>query len=112
MSENVKESGKYESYVGEKEELPAEASLADFLPEEDLDDGENKAFWEKHWKGMPEYKQEENPAYHQIKISFRTEEDYKEFAKLVDQNLTIKTKSIWHPKLDRVANSLMRWIED
>ena len=45
MSENVKESGKYESFVGEKEELPEEASLADFLSEEDLDDGESKVFW-------------------------------------------------------------------
>ena len=40
------------------------------------------------------------------------EEDYEEFAKLINQNLSEKTKSIWHPKLDRDANSLRRWIEE
>jgi len=108
----IKESSKYENFIGKKEKLPEQASLADFLDEKDLDDGESKVFWEKHWQGMPEFKQEDNPPYHHIKISFRNEEDFKDFAKLVNQNISLKTKSIWHPKLDRDANSLKRWIED
>ena len=40
------------------------------------------------------------------------QEDYKEFAKIIGQTLTDKTKSIWHPKLDITKNSLMRWIEE
>ena len=108
----VKESSEYENYIGKKEEVPEEASLADFLDEKDLDDGESKVFWQKHWQGMPEFKQEDNPPYHHIKISFRNEEDFKDFAKLVNQNISLKTKSIWHPKLDRDANSLKRWIKE
>lgn len=36
----------------------------------------------------------------------------KEFAKIIEQTLTDKTKSIWHPKLDITKNSLMRRIVD
>ena len=68
--------------------------------------------WKKHWVGMPEFIQENNPPYKRIIISFRNEDDYNEFAKLVDQNLSDKTKSIWYPKLDREANSLLRWVEE
>ena len=61
---------------------------------------------------MPEYKQENNPPYKRIIVSFRNKEDYDEFSQLISQNLTDKTKSIWHPKLDREANMLTRWIEE
>jgi hypothetical protein len=66
--------------------------------------------WKKHWKGMPTYDQNDNPPWKQIYLNFRSEEDYNEFAKLVDQNLTDKTKSIWYPKLEIEDNSLTRWI--
>ena len=68
--------------------------------------------WRDHWNGMPEYEQENNQPFKKLIVSFRTEEDYIEFSKLIDQHMTNKTKSIWHPKLDRTANSLLRWIED
>ena len=71
---------------------------------------EEEAEWKKHWQGMPEYKQEDNPTYKTIYVHFRNKEDYEEFAKLIDQNLSEKTKSIWHPKLDRTENALLRWI--
>lgn len=77
---------------------------------EELFDDEEE--WKKHWLGMPEFDQEDNPPYKKIIMSFRNKEDYEEFAKLVDQNLTEKTKSIWYPKLDRDENSLKRWIEE
>ena len=73
-------------------------------------DAEDKE-WKKHWVGMPEFEQKNNPPYKQLIISFRTEEDYREFAKLIEQPLTMKTKSTWFPRLDRDANSLKRWIE-
>jgi len=111
MSSEIKESTEYENFLGKKEELPESANLADFLdiPAEEIDD---KAFWQKHWQGTPEYKQEDNPPHHLLNVRFRNEEDYKEFANLIGQNLTNKTKSIWHPKLDIEANSLKRWVEE
>lgn len=110
MSEklNVVETTEYENCIGHKEQ----SSVLDFfgISEEEKQEYEVES-WKKHWVGMPEFKQEDNPPYMKIIISFRNEDDYKEFAKLVDQNLTEKTKSIWYPKLERDENTLKRWIE-
>lgn len=48
------------------------------------------------WVGMPEFVQEKEP-YKELIVRFETEEDYKEFQQLINQKLTVKTKSIWHP---------------
>ena len=66
--------------------------------------------WKKYWKGMPAYDQDDNPPWKQIYLNFRNEQDYNDFAKLIGQNLSDKTKSIWFPKLDIEENSLHRWI--
>ena len=68
--------------------------------------------WTQHWKGMPEFKQEENGQWKTIKMHFRNEEDFKEFSKLTGNNLSKKTKSAWYPKLEITKNALLRWIED
>lgn len=68
--------------------------------------------WEEHWVGMPEFVQEDKPPFKKIFLNFRNEEDYKAFAKLIGQNLTDKTKSIWYPKLEIDDNMLKRWIEE
>ena len=112
----IEESSQYQNLIGEKKENDKPISLLDSM---DLDEAEKEKYadqvekeWKKLWKGMPEFEQEENPTYKTIYVHFRTESDYKEFAKLVDQNLSNKTKSIWHPALDRTQNSLLRWVVD
>lgn len=111
MSEDkqIEESTEYDNFLGKKSDKYEPASLADFLGMDDDDDSKE---WEKHWVGMPEFEQEDNAPYKKLIVSFRNEEDYKEFAEMIGQKLTEKTKSIWHPKLDRDANALKRWIED
>jgi len=52
----------------------------------------------EEWKEMPEFVQEEELYYKQIIIRFKTEKDYDNFGKLINQNLTLQTKSIWYPK--------------
>lgn len=106
---NIEETTEYENCLGVKEF--GDGTLGAFLGEDAVKDIEEK-LWKKHWVGMPEFVQEDNPAYKKIIVSFRNKEDYEEFAKLIDQNLSEKTKSIWHPKLDREANSLLRWVEE
>lgn len=64
------------------------------------------------WDDMPEFVQEEKEAYAVIKVRIRNEEDLQEFIKLMDQNITPKTKSIWYPALDRFRNSLLRWMDE
>jgi len=55
--------------------------------------------FDKHseWVGMPEFVQEKKEPYKELIVRFETEEDYKEFQQLIGQQLTVKTKSIWHP---------------
>jgi hypothetical protein len=105
----IDETTQYENCLDVKEF--EDGTLSAFLGEEAVRDIEEK-LWKKHWVGMPEFVQEDNPPYKRIIVSFRTKEDYEEFATMIGQNLSEKTKSIWHPKLDREANSLLRWVED
>ena len=57
----------------------------------------NEPEWKEEWKGMPEFVQEKKEPYSKIIVRFETEEDLQEFASLIGQKLTSKTKSIWHP---------------
>jgi len=109
-----KEFTEYDNCLNVKQEIK-ESSLVDFF---DLDEQEKEMLmadekeWKKHWVGMPEFTQEDNPPYKKIIVSFRNKEDYQEFAKIMNQKLTEKTKSIWYPELDREENALLRWMED
>jgi hypothetical protein len=106
----VEESSEYENCLDTENVSYGVSNLNDFFPENATKE-QNDTKWKKHWVGMPEYKQEDNPTYKTIYVHFRNEEDYQEFANIIGQSLTKKTKSIWHPRLDRDANALRRWIE-
>ncbi len=62
-----------------------------------------KEFWEEEWQNMPEFVQEQVKAYSTIKVWFVSEQDMQDFSKVIDQNLTESTKSIWYPKLKSVS---------
>lgn len=49
------------------------------------------------WGDMPEFNQEDKSAYKQLLVNFENEDDFKNFAELIQQNITTKTKSIWYP---------------
>ena len=66
----------------------------------------------KDWIGMPEFKQEKQRPYAMINVRFETKEDLEEFAKLIGQKLTEKTKSIWHPKLERGTGPVKRYVDE
>lgn len=75
---------------------------------EDTDD----LAWKEHWVGMPEFEYlEDNGPIKSIVVKFRRVEDYEEFSRRLDQVLTEKSNAIWHPKLERTANYLLRWVE-
>lgn len=106
----IEESEQYDNFMDHLgESAKNKASLAEFLG---IDDSDDEVLWRKHWIGMPEFVQENNESYKKIYVHFRNEEDYQEFAKLVDQKMTEKTKSIWYPAADFGKNSLCRWIEE
>jgi hypothetical protein len=56
---------------------------------------------ETEWRGMPEFNQEDNSAHRQIIISFEDDAGVEEFAKLINQNITKKTKSVWFPPREK-----------
>ena len=66
----------------------------------------------KEWKDMPEFVQDKQEPYQQIIVRFRCKEDVEEFAQLIGQPLTPKTKSIWHPRLARGVNANKVWIDE
>jgi hypothetical protein len=49
------------------------------------------------WVGMPEFVQEKKQVFKEVVVRFETEEDFIDFQKLINQKMTLKTKSIWHP---------------
>ena len=61
---------------------------------------------------MPEFVQEKKEPYSKITIRFETEQDLNDFAKLINQKLTPKTKSIWYPFKSHWNNTIMRWIDE
>ena len=63
------------------------------------------------WQGMPDFEQESIEAWKKLIVHFKNEQDYKDFAELLSQPMTDKTKSIWYPYLENV-NLLDYRIED
>lgn len=56
---------------------------------------------DNEWRGMPEFNQPDNGAFRQIIVSFDNQDGVDAFAKLIDQTLTSKTKSVWYPSRER-----------
>ena len=67
----------------------------------DLFDGLPENEKETEWRGMPDFNQPDNGAVRQIIVSFHAMEDVEVFAKLLNQNITKKTKSLWFPARDK-----------
>ena len=68
--------------------------VSDFIKIDKIDTDE-------HWQGLPTYEQEDNSAYRSLIVHCETKEDLDSFLKLVDQEITDKTKYIYYPKKDR-----------
>jgi hypothetical protein len=65
--------------------------------------------WQREWHDMPEFVQEKDEPFAMVRVRFRTQEDMENFAELIGQKMTPKTKSIWHPALERSNKQLLRW---
>jgi hypothetical protein len=56
----------------------------------------------EHWRGMPEFNQDDNGPHRQVIVSLEDEAAVEAFFKLIGQSYTDKTKSVWFP--DRQTN--------
>ena len=54
--------------------------------------------WQNEWQDMPEFNQKDLSPYRTIAVHFEKKEDVAEFAKLVNQQITETTRSIWYPE--------------
>jgi hypothetical protein len=69
--------------------------------------------WRSHWVDMPEYEQDKTEKeFAKITVRFRNIDDLMEFSKLISQNITEKTKSIYFPKIERGLNANKIYIDD
>lgn len=73
---------------------------------------EELAEWQKEWQGMPEFVQEASKPFAMLTVRFANQQALDEFAALIGQKLTPKTKSIWHPQLQRGIHGGKRWGDD
>ena len=67
---------------------------------------------ENHWTDMPEFIQEKQTPFAQITVRFNSEKDLNEFAKMIGQKLTPKTKSIWHPYKSHFRSLIKEWQDE
>ncbi len=67
---------------------------------------------QEEWVDMPEFVQEKKEPFAKIIIRFETEEDLHEFSKLINQKLTPKTKSIWHPFKSHWGAERKVWVNE
>ena len=72
----------------------------------------DKKWWEDEWQDMPEFIQENFMPFKSIYVHFENRQDMKAFAKLINQKIGFKTKSIWYPKseIESIANK--RYVDE
>jgi hypothetical protein len=63
--------------------------------------------WQDHWKGMPEFEQDAQTPFRTLIVHFRNQDDVNNFVETIQQEITDKTKSIWHPALERTQEEQM-----
>ena len=56
------------------------------------------ASWEEHWQGMPSYQHQDLQPWASVTVHFKDRADRTAFAKLVEQTITDRTKSLWYPE--------------
>jgi hypothetical protein len=58
------------------------------------------ALWWKEWQGMPEFIQDDLGPVQSVVVHFATLQDVADFAKLIEQKITRRTRSVWFPRAE------------
>lgn len=64
-------------------------------------DGEVVDDTEAEWQGMPEFESADGVSWRKLIVHFECQEHFDEFCALINQEVSEKTKSIWHPFKER-----------
>lgn len=65
-----------------------------------LFDKDEAAPWHDHWVGMPEFVQDDLTPYKSVIVHFANSQDMADFARLVEQRVTVRTQSLWYPEAE------------
>lgn len=66
---------------------------------------------EEHWKGMPEFNQPGIAPVKTLTVNFETKEHMLKFSKLIGQEITAKTRSVWFPVVPEESALNKRWAD-
>ena len=70
------------------------------------------SFWEKEWKDMPEFVQENKTPFRTIKVHFMCYEDVKTFEKLIQQKIGRKQQYLYYPPQIKQISKDKRYIDE
>ena len=62
------------------------------------DEFDDMQAWKEHWQDMPEFATGNSPPFQSIIVHFVNEKDRNDFAEILNQKITYKTKSLWYPE--------------
>jgi hypothetical protein len=68
--------------------------------------------WKEHWNEMPEFVMGDESPQRTIRVHFRNNEDVQQFAKLLGQKISDKTKSVWHPAAQNRITSDKHYVDE
>ena len=66
-------------------------------------------FYDRHWRQMPEFSENGDPPFFTINFTFKSVSQLANFARLVKQRITQKTKYIYFPDKERDDLEPLRW---
>ena len=94
---SIRNSKVVRKFIGEPKNKPYKKGLSEFHA--------------KHWKGMPEFEQEDSVwIYHSLSVIFDDANSYASFANLVRQHLSMSTKSIYYPQWTPEKARNKKWV--
>jgi hypothetical protein len=91
----------FESYVRNKYPSPVKPPKVDPEPQDSRPTDQPA----NHWRGMPEFVQDDLTPFKTIYVHFENQEHLDAFAELVGQIITPKTRSIWYPKREKARHA-------
>jgi hypothetical protein len=62
-----------------------------------------------HWKGMPKFNQPDKGPVKTLQVNFENMDDVLKFSKVIGQEITAKTKSVWYPRVYAETNLDIRY---
>lgn len=67
--------------------------------------------WAEPWQGMPQYNIQDLRSFSSLIVHFPNKKDREDFAELVKQRITSKTKSIWFPSVEIFEASRYAYVD-